>query len=309
MTAIIPEPPPLPSPAFAPPATPSRPRVWPVFAVSLGAIIAGVAAASLALGIAAVVMVAGGTEPMDLEDAIGAFVETPEGILVAAIPSQAAFLLVVLTAASLSRQGMRARLGLGRGRIPVWGIPVLIVGALAVTFAWNVLLTLIFGDITGDLKEFTDTLGSASGVGAVAILLSLSIVPGIVEELLFRGYAQRRLVERWGPAVAIAISTVLFAAAHVDPRHAAGVLALGAWLGVISWRAGAVWPCMACHFANNLVGIGMMQLAGAEGVETQTTDTEMPWAWAIPIMAVGAAGVAGSIVLLVRAGRRPAPAG
>jgi membrane protease YdiL (CAAX protease family) len=33
----------------------------------------------------------------------------------------------------------------------------------------------------------------------------LSVIPALVEESLFRGYLQRRFLQRWSPAVAISL--------------------------------------------------------------------------------------------------------
>ena len=62
-------------------------------------------------------------------------------------------------------------------------------------------------------------------------------------------------MQRFSPFWAIAISTGIFAAAHMDPQHAVGVIPLGVWLGVIAWRTGSVWPAMLCHAMNNAFAI------------------------------------------------------
>jgi membrane protease YdiL (CAAX protease family) len=273
-------------------------RVWTVFAVAVAAMVAAFVLASGAAAVAAVVFVLEGTPVEELEARITEFLGTSAGLLTVVIPSQIGSFAVVLAAASRSREGVRARLGLGRGRVPAWGVVPLMGGAIFVSVAWNLVLWMILGDVGEGMEELNAALASGVGATALAVLLVLSILPGIAEELLFRGYVQRRLVTRWGPVVAIAISTMMFAAAHGDPRHAGGVMALGVWLGIISWRAGAVWLCMACHFANNLFGIGMMQLAGPEDLAPGVS----PWNMSTFVfLAIGGVAFAGSVVLLVRA--------
>jgi CAAX protease family protein len=81
-----------------------------------------------------------------------------------------------------------------------------------------------------------------------------------VEELFFRGYIQRRLLQRWSPAVAILTTATLFALIHGNLPQMAVTFPMGIWLGVLAWRTGSVWPSMLCHaFWNamvHLAGIG-----------------------------------------------------
>ncbi|HPC23529.1 MAG TPA: CPBP family intramembrane metalloprotease, partial [Phycisphaerae bacterium] len=53
--------------------------------------------------------------------------------------------------------------------------------------------------------SMTGIWSSISPAMAVVFVLTLSIVPGLVEELFFRGHIQRRLLLRWPPACAIAV--------------------------------------------------------------------------------------------------------
>ncbi len=73
--------------------------------------------------------------------------------------------------------------------------------------------------------------------------------------MLFRGYAQRRLLQRWHPAAAVGVSSALFAAAHLDPVHVVGVVPLGIWFGIVAWLTGSIWPAIICHTANNAAAV------------------------------------------------------
>jgi membrane protease YdiL (CAAX protease family) len=54
-------------------------------------------------------------------------------------------------------------------------------------------------------------------VVAVPFVLFIAAFPGFNEELLFRGYIQRRLLARWSPWLAISVTSALFALMHVMP--------------------------------------------------------------------------------------------
>ena len=104
---------------------------------------------------------------------------------------------------------------------------------------------------------------------AIAMGLAISVGPALAEELLFRGYVQRRFLARWSPAAAIAASTLLFSASHLHPVHALTTLPLGLWLGVVAWRAQSIWPGVLIHGANNAVGAGLMTLGPIDGATGQ----------------------------------------
>jgi membrane protease YdiL (CAAX protease family) len=82
---------------------------------------------------------------------------------------------------------------------------------------------------------------------AVPFILFIALVPGFVEETFFRGYMQRRLLERWSAWVAILVTTVLFALMHIMPHAVVNAFVIGLWLGVLAWRTGSVWPGVFCH--------------------------------------------------------------
>ncbi|MCA9238851.1 MAG: CPBP family intramembrane metalloprotease, partial [Planctomycetales bacterium] len=89
--------------------------------------------------------------------------------------------------------------------------------------------------------------------GLLFVLL-IALSPGFVEELLFRGYIQGRLLQRWRPAWAIGVTSVLFGLVHVAPHTVVLATVLGVWLGIVAWRTGSIVPTIVCHaFVNGSV--------------------------------------------------------
>jgi membrane protease YdiL (CAAX protease family) len=125
------------------------------------------------------------------------------------------------------------------------------------------------------------------------------VVPGIVEELLFRGYLQSRLLQRWPPLLAVGASALIFSAAHLDPIHVLGVIPLGVWLGTVAWRAGSVWPAILCHAVNNAVAVA------AVAVQDNST-LEFTWdPFSVTLLCLG--GPAFLLSLGILASARPLP--
>jgi len=119
---------------------------------------------------------------------------------------------------------------------------------------------------------------------------AFALMPGISEELAFRGLLQNAL----RPGLrAIAVSGIAFALFHVDPHHVAGVLPLGLFLAWVGARAGTYVTAFA-HVVNNSVAILAVR---TEALDVgYGTDQPMPASW-LPASLVLAAA---SAWLLVR---------
>jgi membrane protease YdiL (CAAX protease family) len=92
------------------------------------------------------------------------------------------------------------------------------------------------------------------GMPAAALwagLIAASLVAGLCEETGFRGYVQRPLEGRYGPGVAIAISTAAFAALHLNQPWAITlmppILLAGVLLGVLAYSSGSLIPGIIGH--------------------------------------------------------------
>lgn len=86
---------------------------------------------------------------------------------------------------------------------------------------------------------------------AVPFILLIGLLPGIAEEILFRGYLQRRFIDRWGPAQGIAVTSIIFGLFHVTPHGIALATIIGVWLGMLAYQIGSILPGIFCHAAIN----------------------------------------------------------
>jgi membrane protease YdiL (CAAX protease family) len=175
--------------------------------------------------------------------------------LVLVVPGQLVFLGVAMGAALLSPQAFTTRLSLRWGGLPPWSWLVLMLGTPIIGVLSSHLLSLLTDDLSDQLKLVESMMRTHVRDFPVGLILIVAILPGFVEELLFRGYLQSRLLRRWPPVLALGVSTLIFSAAHLDPIHVLGVIPLGLWLGTIAWRAGSVWPAILCHAVNNTVAV------------------------------------------------------
>jgi len=121
--------------------------------------------------------------------------------------------------------------------------------------------------------------GLVQQVPVALAMVSFALLPGVSEELLFRG-----LLQGSAPAgvIGILISGVAFSLFHIDPQHIIGVLPLGLFLAWVGSRCGT-WVTLAAHVANNSASIA--------AIHSDTfdvgfgTDAPLPWPW-IPVSLV-----------------------
>jgi membrane protease YdiL (CAAX protease family) len=83
---------------------------------------------------------------------------------------------------------------------------------------------------------------------------SLVLIAGLgplAEELVFRGLLYAWLEGRWGARVAVVVSTLAFAAGHLEPTLIATALPAGLFFGALRWRSDSIVPSLVAHMANN----------------------------------------------------------
>jgi membrane protease YdiL (CAAX protease family) len=84
-----------------------------------------------------------------------------------------------------------------------------------------------------------------------ASLLVMAVLAPLVEEAVFRGLLYGWVAGRWGTLAAWLVSSILFAAAHVELAHVILVFPLGLWFGWLRRRTDSLWPSVVAHMINN----------------------------------------------------------
>jgi membrane protease YdiL (CAAX protease family) len=257
-----------PAPPAEPPPLPRRavraPRLGPTLVVLLGIIPLHLAVSGVlvALGL---LLWHGWPLPSDaetIEATIEQILTSPKGLLLVMLPVQLVLLGLACVAAYASPTPFRRRLGLVPWRIPTSAVVGLVLATPLVQAAGGLLTALFdFGEST-QLELIERLLTGQQGAGLLIMLGIVTLGAGITEELLFRGYVQTRLAERWPAAFAVVVPALFFAAMHLDPTHATAVFPLGLWFGVLALLSGSVLPAIAAHVLNNLVGVVMANALG-----------------------------------------------
>ena len=242
------------------------PRIWTIPVVLIVSLIVYLGASMLAIVVAALI-VHGKIDAKVFSDAkfINSLTQSRVGFPLIVFIPQAAMIVPVVFLATLSPLGFRQRLRLVRGHWPlfVWGV------AAVATPLIGMISSLIVGLFLEDSESLVEMTRIFRDLANNGFLLPLAFLigatPGICEELLFRGYVQSRLTTRLGGFGGILITSVFFAAFHMDLVHSTAVFALGVWLGWLCWQSGSIFPAMLAHFFNNAISVVAVSLGPEPG--------------------------------------------
>lgn len=109
---------------------------------------------------------------------------------------------------------------------------------------------------------FRELLRAEGAADWAMTVLTVAVVPGIGEEILFRGAILTSLGRHLTPPRAVFAAALLFGIMHMNPWQFAGALALGAIYGCMVWWSGSVVPAILAHAVNNSCFIILSNLHG-----------------------------------------------
>lgn len=172
------------------------------------------------------------------------------------VPLWAGYLTMPLVAAYRKGNGLVADFGL---RARVLDVPVgLVVGVLTQLVLVPLIYLPIFRvigerDVSADARALTDR--ATDPVGVVLLVLVVVIGAPIVEELFFRGLLLRSAERRWGRWWAVAVSSLVFGAVHLQPLQFPALVAVGVVLALLTQRTGRLGPAIFAHVGFNGVAV------------------------------------------------------
>lgn len=294
----------LPENAAAEPLATRRERIWTSFAIVALSLVSILLFSFIMRGVTVWVL---GTQPLSWnqfldEAALKEAFRSRWGLFLLVVVPQFGLVLPSLVAAWLSPVGFCERLGLVRGRWPIWAW----IAAAIMTPLIGLISTILIGLFVQEseaLKELSDIFRAhVQGGFLIPLALMVGATPAVCEEILFRGYVQTRLTRSLRPSIGIAFASVLFAAFHMDYVHALGVLPLGLFLGWITWQAGSLFPAMLSHFVNNAMSVVLMSLAGGDDVASAPI-TPASVLVVLGVFCSGVCGVCGVLAARILYGR------
>lgn len=106
--------------------------------------------------------------------------------------------------------------------------------------------------LPADIKAAMKNLMAAGGPSPLVLkLFVLCVLPGICEEIYFRGFCQTSLSARFGAGWALVAQAVIFSLMHGNPWYAHLYFILGLFLGGVYMMTGNIVAPIICHIINN----------------------------------------------------------
>jgi len=119
-------------------------------------------------------------------------------------------------------------------------------GLLVICVGYNYLIEEYFRDYESwNLNDLTSHMSPA------LLFVLICLVPGIMEEIAFRGLIQHWLQTALKPWRAILLTSFLFTMLHLSILTFPYIFALSVLLGWTKWKTNSLYPSMIIHIANN----------------------------------------------------------
>jgi membrane protease YdiL (CAAX protease family) len=201
------------------------------------------------------VLVLGNVEPSSVE----------ETLLIVAVVALSTLLSVGLTVAFRWRLSFSS-IGL---RSVSWRWLLAGTGIGLLGWAANVGISFAYVWLTGDASNPQEPLVNAAQESTIQFTLMLMLgalaVP-LAEELLFRGILYTWL-RRWGVAVAVGVSAIVFGLFHGVSIVLPAAMLLGVVTALIYEKSGSIWPAVMVHVVNNTIVFAIARVLTAMGTE------------------------------------------
>ncbi|MBN2370884.1 MAG: CPBP family intramembrane metalloprotease [Vicinamibacteria bacterium] len=151
----------------------------------------------------------------------------------------------------LYRLDLRTALALRPVRAPVWlGIMLAVPGGLLTTIGLFRVMNVFLPAPKGWMEAFNQQLLMADAPLWQALIL-LTIVPGVGEEIAFRGVLLHGLRKRLHPAALALVVGVAFGFFHATLPRLVPTAFLGVIFAAVTLLTGSIFPAMAWHALNN----------------------------------------------------------
>ncbi len=148
----------------------------------------------------------------------------------------------------------------------------------------GVLVCVAYAAAAGTLVRTPNT----PDIGLLLVMTPLFLLQCVVEEIYFRGWIQPVLTRAFGPAAAIAATSLAFAALHFaagvahTPVSVLNIALAGLLFGLLAWRTGGLMAPMVAHCAWNWMeslGLGLFPNPGVDPTAIIDLDLTGPALW------------------------------
>ena len=113
------------------------------------------------------------------------------------------------------------------------------------------------------IREVDETIAPYFARASTLALLTIALLAGLGEELLFRGVIQAFLLDLTGTAIALIVTSLVFGLLHlITPTYAFLAAAFGLYLGGLMLATGDILVPIVAHAVYDVVALGFLRDRG-----------------------------------------------
>ena len=139
----------------------------------------------------------------------------------------------------------------------IWGL----VGAFSIFIFLNTCLMLTFRlvEFQPHIFKTLSYLNDLPAWQAWSLILGISLVAGICEEIGFRGYMQTPIEQKYGPVAGIAITSLVFVLVHLHQAWSGGILVqifvISSMIGYLAYATNSLLPGIIAHVTFDIINV------------------------------------------------------
>jgi len=124
-------------------------------------------------------------------------------------------------------------------------------------------------------KTFGNLIHADNFVEMLLVIITISIIPAICEEVMFRGYIQRSFGFKFKPHIAALLTALFFALYHFNPYGLIPLAIIGFYLGFAAYKSESLVIPIVLHFLNNFFAVMLYFIIGDDELfKSNVSDVE-----------------------------------
>jgi hypothetical protein len=124
-------------------------------------------------------------------------------------------------------------------------------------------------------KTFGNLIRADNVPEMLLVIITISVVPAICEEVMFRGYIQRSFGFKFKPHIAAILTALFFALYHFNPYGLIPLAIIGFYLGFAAYTSQSLVIPIIIHFLNNFFAVILYFIIGDDELfKSNVTDAE-----------------------------------
>ncbi len=155
---------------------------------------------------------------------------------------------------------------LGWRPVSVWQtirtVAAVLVGFIVMASSVIWLVSQLVPGFDANQEQINQFAGASTPADWILATLAMVVLPPILEESIFRGFAFTALAKRWGSVGGAVLSSALFALAHGQANVGVYTFVLGLLLCWLYRKFGSIVPGVLVHMSNNALAFWAMSHLG-----------------------------------------------